>query len=119
MKKGECPSAFRSAVRRQEYIYFTKKNELETSLAQAEKECRRNRTLFGKKVISEEEYDKYFFQNQTQHQELYLKRGKAVYEYNEIKMKLADALSKQSQAKYAYLQKERVLAFYSCHPVSE
>lgn len=71
LAKGECPSAFRSAVRRQEYTYFTKKkNELETSLAQAEKEYRRNKTLFEKKVISEEEYDKYFFQYQTQQNEL-------------------------------------------------
>jgi len=42
-----------------------------------------------------------------------------VYEYNEIKMKLADALSKQSQAKYAYLFKKRVLAFYACRPLSD
>lgn len=40
-----------------------------------------------------------------------------VYEYNEAKMKLADALSKQSQAKYTYLLKERILAFYSCRPM--
>ncbi|MGL5937952.1 MAG: TolC family protein, partial [Phocaeicola sp.] len=37
------------------------------------------------------------------------------FEYNEIKMKLADALSKQSQAKYAYLLRSRILSFYSCH----
>ncbi|MCD7923247.1 MAG: TolC family protein [Bacteroides sp.] len=43
----------------------------------------------------------------------------AVYEYNEIKMKLADALSQQSQAKYTYLLKKRILAFYSCHSLAE
>lgn len=43
----------------------------------------------------------------------------AVYEYSEIKMKLADALSRQSQAKYTYLLKERILAFYSCHSLME
>lgn len=71
LSKGEHPSAFRSPVRRQEYTYFTKKKkELETSLAQAEKEYIRNKTLFEKKVISEEEYDKYYFQYQSQQNEL-------------------------------------------------
>lgn len=50
--------------------------------------------------------------------EKYAAGKSAVYEYNEIKMKLADALSKQSQAKYTYLLKEKVLAFYSCHSLS-
>lgn len=62
--------------------------------------------------------------NQEAHRyalEKYAAGKSAVYEYNEIKMKLADALSKQSQAKYRYLLKDRLLAFYSCHttPVSE
>ncbi|MBD8983629.1 MAG: TolC family protein [Bacteroides cellulosilyticus] len=51
--------------------------------------------------------------------EKYAAGKSAVYEYNEIKMKLADALSKQSQAKYAYLLKERVLSFYACKPIGE
>ncbi|WP_300698126.1 TolC family protein [Bacteroides sp.] len=46
--------------------------------------------------------------------EKYAAGKSAVYEYNEIKMKLADALSKQSQAKYTYLLKDRLLVFYSC-----
>ena len=55
----------------QEYTYFIKKKkELETSLAQAEKEYMRNKNLFDKKVISEEEYDKYYFQYQSQQNEL-------------------------------------------------
>lgn len=71
LAKGECPSTFRSPVRQQEYAYFTrKKNELQTSLVQAEKEYNRNKILFDKKVISEEEYDKYYFQYQTQQNEL-------------------------------------------------
>lgn len=71
LAKGNCPSTFRSPVRQQEYSYFTKKkNELETSLAQAEKEYKRNKVLFDKKVISEEEYDKYYFQWQSQQNEL-------------------------------------------------
>ena len=51
--------------------------------------------------------------------EKYMAGKSAVYEYNEIKMKLADALSQQSQAKYTYLLKERILAFYSCHSLVE
>ena len=47
--------------------------------------------------------------------EKYVSGKSTVYEYNEAKMKWADALSKQSQAKYTYLLKERILAFYSCH----
>lgn len=42
-----------------------------------------------------------------------------VFEYNEIKMKLADALSQQSQAKYTYLLKDRILAFYSCFTLTD
>lgn len=58
--------------------------------------------------------------NQEAHRyalEKYTAGKSAVYEYNEIKMKLADALSKQSQAKYTYLLKDRLLAFYSCKSV--
>lgn len=51
--------------------------------------------------------------------EKYAAGKSAVYEYNEIKMKLADALSQQSQAKYTYLLKERILEFYSCHSLVE
>ena len=71
LAKGECPVVFHSPVRQQEYTYFIKKKEeLETSLAQAEKEYKRNKNLFDKKVISEEEYDKYYFQYQSQQNEL-------------------------------------------------
>lgn len=71
LAKGECPVVFHSPDRQQEYTYFIKKKkELETSLAQAEKEYMRNKNLFDKKVISEEEYDKYYFQYQSQQNEL-------------------------------------------------
>lgn len=46
--------------------------------------------------------------------EKYAAGKSTVFEYNEIKMKLTDALSQQSQAKYTYLLKDRILAFYSC-----
>lgn len=55
--------------------------------------------------------------NQEAHRyalEKYAAGKSTVFEYNEIKMKLADTLSKQSQAKYTYLLKKRILTFYSC-----
>ena len=71
LAEGQTPSVFRSPVRQQEYSYFIRrKKELETTLAQAEKEYLRNKTLFEKKVISEEEYDKYYFQYKSQQNEL-------------------------------------------------
>lgn len=44
--------------------------------------------------------------------EKYAAGKSAVYEYNETKMKSAYALSQQAQAKYMYLLKTKVLAFY-------
>ena len=71
LAKGECPAQFSSPVRRQEYAYFVKKKQaLETALAQAEKEYNRNKRLFDKQVISEEEYDGYYFKWQNQQNEL-------------------------------------------------
>lgn len=71
LANDKCPAKFSSPVRQQEYAYFMKKKrELETSLAQAEKEYKRNKVLFDKKVISEEEYDGYYFKLQNQQNEL-------------------------------------------------
>lgn len=71
LAEGDCPKFFSSPVRQQEYAYFIrKKQELETGLAQAEKEYLRNKTLFEKKVISEEEYDSYYFKYKSQQNEL-------------------------------------------------
>lgn len=44
--------------------------------------------------------------------EKYAAGKSGVYEYNETKMKMAYALSQQAQAKYMYLLKTKVLAFY-------
>lgn len=60
-----------------------------------------------KAVMANEEAHRYAL-------EKYAAGKSTVFEYNEIKMKLADALSQQSQAKYTYLLKDRILAFYSC-----
>lgn len=66
----------------------------------------------SKAVIANQEAHRYA-------QEKYAAGKSTVFEYNEIKMKLADALSKQSQAKYTYLLKKRVLAFYSCRSLTD
>lgn len=71
LANGECPTEFQSSARQQEYAYFDqRKKELETAVTQAEKEYERNRNLFEKKVISEEEYDGYYFKLQSQRNEL-------------------------------------------------
>lgn len=56
-------------------------------------------------VIANEEAHRYAL-------EKYIAGKSAVYEYNESKMKLANALSQQAQAKYTYLLKNKILAFY-------
>lgn len=69
--KGKRPPHFQSAVRQQEYAYFTnRKREIETALAQAEKEYKRNKNLFDKKVVSEEEYDGFYFKYKNKQDEL-------------------------------------------------
>lgn len=71
LAKGQRPSVFQSPTRQQEYNYFIKKKqELETTTEQARRDYTRNKTLFDKKVISEEDYDKYYFQYQSKKDEL-------------------------------------------------
>ena len=71
LAKGACPPSFQSPVRRQEYNYYIKrKREMETSLDQAEKEFLRNKALFEKNVLPEEEYDKYYYRYESQKNEL-------------------------------------------------
>ena len=65
-----------------------------------------------KAVIANQEAHRYAL-------EKYAAGKSTVFEYNEIKMKLADALSQQSQAKYTYLLKDRILAFYSCFSLTD
>jgi len=71
LARGQKPPVFSSPVRRQQYTYYIKRQtELTTSVAQAEREYYRNKSLFEKKVISEEEYDKYYYQYESQKNEL-------------------------------------------------
>jgi len=39
------------------------------------------------------------------------------YEYNQSKMKLAEAESNKAQAMYTFMLKRKVLEFYSCVPL--
>lgn len=71
LAKGQKPPVFSSPVRQQQYTYYIKRQkELTTSVVQSEKEYNRNKSLFEKKVISEEEYDKYYYQYEAQKNEL-------------------------------------------------
>lgn len=62
LSKGDKPTIFHSDTRRQEYLYFLKQEtECNTNLEKATKDYERNKSLFEKKVISEEEFDQYYF----------------------------------------------------------
>ena len=62
LSKGGKPDIFHSDTRRQEYLYFQKQEiEYETNLTMTKKEFERNKSLFEKKVISEEEFDRFNF----------------------------------------------------------
>ena len=63
LAKGEKPDVFRSGTRQQEYaFYIQQKNEYETNLDKAKKDLERARQLFDKKVVSEEEFEKYQYE---------------------------------------------------------
>ncbi len=71
LAKGKCPAVFQSAVRLQEYnSYKEKKREMEVSLEHVCKEYERNKSLYEKAVISEEEYDRYLYEYKSKKQEL-------------------------------------------------
>ncbi|MDR0891940.1 MAG: HlyD family secretion protein [Mediterranea sp.] len=71
LANDKCPAVFRSPARQEEYSLFSsKKHELQTALAQAEKEYGRSKALFDKKVIAEEEYDKAYYDYQSKQAEL-------------------------------------------------
>ena len=76
--KGGKPKIFSSGTRQQEYALFIQQiNECETTLEKAKKDLERTRQLFDKKVVSEEEYEKY------------------QYEYNRIKNELSSLKNNQ------------------------
>ena len=76
--KGGKPKIFSSGTRQQEYALFIQQiNEYETTLEKAKKDLERTRQLFDKKVVSEEEYEKY------------------QYEYNRVKNELSSLRNSQ------------------------
>jgi len=61
----KIPQPFRSNTRKQEYHLFIKqKQEAETNAVKAEKDYQRNRALFEKNIISEEEFDRYEYEKE-------------------------------------------------------
>lgn len=68
---GGKPSVFRSPTRLQEYqLYVSKKQELQVAIEQAKREYNREKILFDKFLVSEEEYEKYLFTYQSKKEEL-------------------------------------------------
>jgi multidrug resistance efflux pump len=71
LANGEKPKIFSSGTRQQEYAFYTKqKNECETNLDKTKKDLDRTRLLYDKKVVSEEEYEKYQYEHQKAKNEL-------------------------------------------------
>jgi multidrug resistance efflux pump len=71
LAKGEKPKTFSSGTRQQEYaFYMQQKNEYETGLWKTKKDLDRAQQLFNKKVISEEEYEKYQYEYNKAENEL-------------------------------------------------
>ena len=57
--KGGKPEIFNSVTRQQEYAYYVRqKNECEINIDKTKKDLDRNRQLFDKKAISQEEFEK-------------------------------------------------------------
>ncbi|MDL2245019.1 HlyD family secretion protein [Parabacteroides sp. OttesenSCG-928-J18] len=114
--EGESPTVFRSPTRQQEFAYFIKKRtELETSVAQAKKEYNRNKVLYEKDVISEEEYDKYYYQHQTQQNELesliqsHLNNWQIdLNNYQNLQGEIASILNQEEREKEMYIIKSPV-----------
>lgn len=70
MSLGGKPSVFRSPARLQEYqLFVSKKQELQVAVEQAKREYNREKILFDKSLVSEEEYEKYLFTYQSKKEE--------------------------------------------------
>ncbi len=68
---GMIPKSFHSETRKQEYHLFVKqKQEAETNVVKAEKDYLRNRALFEKSVIPEEEFEQYQYEKEKTAQAL-------------------------------------------------
>lgn len=71
LSHGGKPSVFRSPARLQEYqVFMSKKKELQIAIEKARREYDREKKLFDKSLVSEEEYEKYLFTYQCKKEEL-------------------------------------------------
>lgn len=71
LTRGGKPHVFRSPSRLQEYqVFVSKKQELLVAIEQAQREYHREKYLFDKSLVSEEEYEKYLFAYQSKKEEL-------------------------------------------------
>lgn len=71
LAKGDKPALFYSSTRQQEYSSFCQqKREYENRLSKATKDHERNKSLFEKKVIAEEEFEGYLYEFEQARHEL-------------------------------------------------
>lgn len=63
LARGQKPTTFASPARHQEYIsYISQQQQLHAEISQYQTEWKRNKALYDQKVISEEEYNTYYYQ---------------------------------------------------------
>lgn len=71
LAKGGKPSVFQSPVRLQEHhVFESKKHELQVAINQAKREYSREKILYDKSLVSEEEYEKFLYTYQSKKEEL-------------------------------------------------
>lgn len=71
LTKGNKPVIFQSPTRLQEYhVFESKKKELQVAINQAKREYNREKVLYDKSLVSEEEYEKYLYTYQSKREEL-------------------------------------------------
>lgn len=62
LSMGQCPSHFTTQTRQKEYMsYQAKISEISTYIQQTEIEYNRNKILYSEGLISQEEYEKYYY----------------------------------------------------------
>ena len=104
LSKGDTPSTFASPVRQKEYnLYQVRKAEIETYIQQTEIEHKRHKILFDKNLISQQEYEGYYYAHKNRIEEL------ASLKYNQISTWQADLNKYKNQhAEYQLDFKEQI-----------
>lgn len=71
LAEGSCPSTFKSSNREQEYYsMMAQRTQMMTDIRHLKTEWLRNKMLYDDKLISEEEYEKYYYQYLDKQNEL-------------------------------------------------